>query len=298
MGYRTNQCQQCGQYGHNRRGCPQIKEAHARVEKLAEKYGVYRSEDELAYASTQWIGRINEAAQIQDADEDEISWRDRWHWEEIETRKIAQAQKNARGRQCGFCNERGHNARTCPEKKQHKVVCNQISALAHRIVKSQLEKAGLLPGALVQWETWSGSKELAMVTHIDWDSVCKHELDHSQGVDNRIENWIHSRNRFIKVSKLGAEANNAYGSGIALPANILQQSNYRYGGEDHRGLNLISPIFNATVNHSHGYRGDSIERIGADDFSLFFGGERIMDEEWGKEMVALAAEVGVSIHGL
>ena len=36
---RSNQCQQCGQYGHNRRGCPQIKEAHARVERLAKKYG-------------------------------------------------------------------------------------------------------------------------------------------------------------------------------------------------------------------------------------------------------------------
>ena len=42
---RSNQCQQCGDWGHNRRGCPQIKEAHARVEKLAEKYGVYRSEE-------------------------------------------------------------------------------------------------------------------------------------------------------------------------------------------------------------------------------------------------------------
>ena len=40
---RSNQCQHCGQFGHNRRGCPQIKEAHARVERLAEKYGVYRS---------------------------------------------------------------------------------------------------------------------------------------------------------------------------------------------------------------------------------------------------------------
>ena len=103
---RSVQCQHCGQFGHNRRSCPQIKEAHARVEKLAEKYGIERSEDELAYASTSWISRINEAAQAQDAPEDEVSWRDRWHWEEIEDRKIAQARKNARGRQCGFCGER------------------------------------------------------------------------------------------------------------------------------------------------------------------------------------------------
>ena len=95
---RTVQCQHCGQWGHNRRGCPQIKEAYARVERLAEKYGIERSEDERAYASTQWISRINEAAQAQDASEDEVSWRDRWLWEEIEDRKIAQAAKNKRGR--------------------------------------------------------------------------------------------------------------------------------------------------------------------------------------------------------
>ena len=64
---RSNQCQHCGQYGHNRRGCPQIKEAHARVERLAEKYGIERSEDERVYASTQWIRRIKEAAQAQEA---------------------------------------------------------------------------------------------------------------------------------------------------------------------------------------------------------------------------------------
>lgn len=27
MGYRTNQCSACGGYGHNRRGCPEIKAA-------------------------------------------------------------------------------------------------------------------------------------------------------------------------------------------------------------------------------------------------------------------------------
>ena len=52
---RSVQCQHCGQFGHNRRSCPQIKEAHARVEKLAEKYGIERSEDERAYASARWL---------------------------------------------------------------------------------------------------------------------------------------------------------------------------------------------------------------------------------------------------
>ena len=37
---RQNQCQECGDWGHNRRGCPAIKAAHARVEAMAKKYGV------------------------------------------------------------------------------------------------------------------------------------------------------------------------------------------------------------------------------------------------------------------
>ena len=91
---RSNQCQHCGEFGHNRRGCPKIKAAYARVEELAKKYGIERSEDERAYASTQWISRINEAASAAGNAEDEISWRDRWLWEEIADRKIAQARKN------------------------------------------------------------------------------------------------------------------------------------------------------------------------------------------------------------
>jgi hypothetical protein len=144
---RSVQCQHCGQFGHNRRSCPKIKEAHARVESLAEKYGIERSEDELAYASTSWISRINEAAQAQDASEDEVSWRDRWLWEELEERKMAQARKNSRGRQCGFCGERGHNARTCPAKKQHRKDCDAMRGLAHRVLAACLKKAGIVPGA-------------------------------------------------------------------------------------------------------------------------------------------------------
>ena len=52
---RSNQCQHCGQFGHNRRGCPQIKAAYARVEELAKKYGIEQTEEERAYASTSWI---------------------------------------------------------------------------------------------------------------------------------------------------------------------------------------------------------------------------------------------------
>ena len=40
MGYRTNQCSACGSYGHNRRGCPEIKAAYEKVAKVCAKYGI------------------------------------------------------------------------------------------------------------------------------------------------------------------------------------------------------------------------------------------------------------------
>ena len=184
---RSNQCQHCGQFGHNRRGCPQIKAAYARVEELAKKYGIERSEDELAYASTSWISRINEAAKAQDASEDEVSWRDRWLWEELEDRKMAQARKNSRGRQCGFCGERGHNARTCPAKKQHRKDCDAMRGLAHRVLAACLKKAGIVPGALMRQRQWSWKSNdyeqvMCMVIGIDWNRVAEPGYDTPQGL--------------------------------------------------------------------------------------------------------------------
>ena len=116
---RQNQCRECGGWGHNRRGCPAIKESHARVEAMAKKYGIpLPAKDE--YVSTQWIGDINNANMAANGNvidhEDEITYSERWAWEEHEGRQRAQARKNGRGRTCGFCGEGGHNSRTCPRR--------------------------------------------------------------------------------------------------------------------------------------------------------------------------------------
>ena len=105
-----------------------------------------------------------------------MSWRDRWLWEEIADRKIAQAKKNKRGRTCGFCGESGHNARTCPAKKQHRKDVDAMRGLAHRVVAACLSKAGLVPGALVRlrewnWELDDYEQKMCMVMGIDWDHV-------------------------------------------------------------------------------------------------------------------------------
>ena len=295
MAYRTNQCQHCGQYGHNRRGCPQIKEAHARVERLAKKYGVYRSEDELAYASTSWISRINEAAKIQDADEDEISWRDRWLWEEIEERKIAQARKNARGRQCGFCGERGHNARTCPAKKQHRKDCDAMRGLAHRVVAACLKKAGIVPGALMRKREWDWkindhAQVMCMVTGIDWERVADPGYDTPQGLPRNADRWF-------KGAMIRIRMPNGDEGLMRIPQNIQQQTCYGYYDQSDESWGLVSGVVGGNLNEDKGWMGDNVTLLSPEAGGVYsYGskvqkGERIVDQDLQPEINELVNQV-------
>ncbi len=245
-----NQCQVCGQFGHNRRSCPRIKEAHAKVERLAEKYGIERSEDERAYASTSWILRINEAAKIQDADEDVVRYSEMWHWEELEERKLAQARKNKRGRRCGFCGEYGHNARTCPAKKQHKLDADAMQGLAHRVVAACLSKAGVVPGALMRIRDWSWAKDdyeqvMCMVTGINWERVAKPNYDNNQGSPRHFDQWF--KGQIIKVRKPNGEE--GY---LRLPQNIKQQSHYHYYDKELAAHRYVGGLIGVPVDKNSG----------------------------------------------
>ena len=256
---RSNQCQHCGDWGHNRRGCPQIKEAYARVERLAEKYGIERSADERAYASTSWIERINEAAKAQDAPEDEVSWRDRWLWEEIADRKIAQAAKNKRGRSCGFCGESGHNARTCPAKKLHRKDVDAMRGLAHRVVAACLSKAGIVPGALIRLRDWNWDlndyeQKMCMVIGIDWHHVAEGDYDHEQGMPRLFERWF--KGAFIKVRKPNGQEGK-----LRLPQNIKEQPHHSYYEVEPVSHALASGVVGGPVNKDSGWMGDNATLI-------------------------------------
>ena len=292
---RSVQCQQCGQWGHNRRGCPQIKEAHARVERLAKKYGVYRSEEELAYPSTSWICRINEAAKIQDADEDEISWRDRWLWEELEERKMAQARKNSRGRQCGFCGERGHNARTCPAKKQHRKDCDAMRGLAHRVLAACLKKAGIVPGALMRQRQWSWKSNdyeqvMCMVIGIDWDRVAEPGYDTPQGLPRNLDRWF-------KGPMIRVRAPNGDEGLMRLPQNTQQQSWYGYYENEDESWGLVSGVVGGKLNKDSGWMGDNVTLLSPNAEGVYmYGhqaekGDRIADAELQPEIDELVNQV-------
>ena len=280
-----NQCQHCGEFGHNRRGCPKIKAAYARVEELAEKYGIERTEEERAYTSTSWITRINEAAQAQDASEDEVSWRDRWLWEEIADRKIAQAAKNKRGRTCGFCGESGHNARTCEHKKQHRKDADAMQGLAHRVVAACMSKAGIVPGALMRVREWNWKLDdyeqvMCMVTGINWERVANPGYDNAQGSPRHFDEWF--KGPIIKVRKPSGEE--GY---LRIPNNITQQSHYGYYDQEPTGHGLLSGVVGGPLNKDSGWKGDNVTLLSPEAHGVYHwgvnkdngSGERLVDAD-------------------
>ena len=252
---RSNQCQHCGQFGHNRRGCPDIKAAYARVESLAEKYGIERSEEERAYPSTSWIDRINQAAQAAGS-EDEVSWRDRWLWEEIAERKLSQARKNKRGRRCGFCGEHGHNARTCPAKQQHRKDCDAMQGLAHRVVAACLSKAGIVPGGIMRLREWNWKiddyeQQMCMILGINWERVAAPGYDNDQGSPRNFDSWF--KGPIIKVRKPNGQEGL-----LRIPGNIKQQSHYNHFDGEPVGHGLVSGFVDGPVNKNSGWKGDNV----------------------------------------
>jgi hypothetical protein len=290
-----NQCQECGNWGHNRRGCPSIKESHARVEAMAKKYGIkLPGRDE--YVSTNWITDINNANMAANGNvtktEDEITYAERWRWEELEGRKRAQARKNGRGRTCGFCGLGGHNSRTCPDKKQHRKDCNAMQGLAHRVVAACLEKAGIVPGALMRYRDWDYktndyAQTFCIVTEIDWSGVADPGYDCDQGMPSRFEQWF-------KAPLITIRRPNGDTGKLRLPRDVKQQSNYNYYENPSEQYGLASPVLNGTVNKSNGWMGDNITLLSPDVGGIYRSDTAtgITDQDLNPVVEKLITDVG------
>jgi len=297
---RTNQCQSCGGFGHNRRGCPQIKAAHAKVEAMAQKYGIDKPDQE--WVSTAWIEGINEAIKASEPypEEDVIQYRDRWHWEEIEERQQAQARKNKRGRRCGFCGQNGHNARTCEAKKQHRKDCDAMQGLAHRFLAACLEKAGIVPGALMRYREWDHQSSdyvdvPLMVMGIEWSQVAQPGYDTNQGVPRHLDMWF-------KESFINVKMRDGFVKRLRLPQDITQQTRYNYYETPAKQWGLLSPVHGAKVNKDSGWMGDNVTMISPAVPGVYCWGsensdvsDRMVDTDLGPVLSQLAAEVGTQV---
>jgi hypothetical protein len=268
------------------------------VEAMAKKYGIaIPSKDE--WVSTAWIGEINAASMKANGNvehpEDTISYGERWYWEECEERKRAQARKNGRGRTCGFCGEGGHNARTCEQKKEHIKNCDALRGLAHRTVAACLEKAGIVPGALMTHKVWDYKKsdyvfQPAIVTHINWEQVADAGHKHEQGAPRNFEEWFRNSS-IVAVGQDGQQI------GFRMPNNLPQQSSHDYCGDHFDGSKrvlskgLLSPHYGGEVNKDNGWQGDNVTMIDPST-PIYRWGAEIVDKDLAVVVEKLLADVG------
>ena len=297
MGYRKNQCSACGQYGHNRRACPGIKEAYEKVLKVCAKYGIEPDPD--AWRS-QWLEPLQEKQmaahgvsdyyQVHHIDDDEyISNWDANRFQEHGERLAARARRKERGgnkRQCSFCGEHGHNRRNCPAKEAHERECRAMKALAHRVARMTFEAAGVVPGALVQYRdfnyiTREHTDMVGLVQGINWSQVGHQDLEQSSGLGNVLEYWVFRGSQSVIIKDHEGRTRT-----VAMPRNIDQQSDYY--ADTHSSFKLLSPVYGSRVNLD-GYEGDSKFPV---SMPVYMWGGKWKSKRFGNKVIKAIEEVG------
>ena len=298
MGYRTNQCSACAGWGHNRRGCPEIKAAYEKVAKLCAKYGIELDPD----ASYLWAEVIKPLREKQMAahsvsdyydihhidHEEHISYWEATSFMEQRERLAAAARRKERGekRQCSFCGRTGHNRRNCPEKEAHIRECRAMKSLAHRVARMTFEAAGIVPGALIQYReydytTRDYADRVGLVQGIDWSQIGQQDTKNSSGLGNVLEYWVFRGSKSIIIKDHEGRTRN-----VAVPRNIEQQSSYF--GDMHNQFSLVCPVHGSRVNLD-GYEGDSKFPV---SMPVYMWGSKWMNKRFGNKVIKAIKEVG------
>ena len=129
----TVRCSHCYQTGHNKRGCPQLKEE---IERRRAEFG-----------DDDWKVRSHDSHR-------------RWTSRKGETRR------------CTYCGEIGHNRRTCPTLGGHVEQMQKASVVFRRRFVDALQASGVGVGSLLVHNSyWNDGKTRYLVTGINWGAV-------------------------------------------------------------------------------------------------------------------------------
>ncbi len=151
----TVRCGHCYGRGHNRTTCEKLTEQlQDRFNRLqqAVKDGS-RSEDDYTFAHVrqQLSKRTGE--------------------DPVTGEKVRRRRESYGGRVCSYCQESGHNRRTCPQFKKDKATFVEHSKQARAALLSRLQEHGVGTGALLTKEDYDGEKHAYLVTGFSWGSV-------------------------------------------------------------------------------------------------------------------------------
>ena len=128
----TVTCGYCGQSGHNKRSCPQLK---AHLDRRREAFG---DDDYQVRAHEQHRERTS---------------------------------RKGEKRSCTYCGEMGHNRRTCPTLAGHVAQMQKASVVFRRQFVAALQTSGIGVGSLLVHTDWGNRQTRYLVTAINWDAV-------------------------------------------------------------------------------------------------------------------------------
>ena len=127
----TLRCSHCYESGHNKRGCPKLKADIA--ERRAEN-----PED----------------------------WRVQMY-----DQKRASTSRKGEKRNCTYCDEQGHNRRTCTSLKTHVSALQKSSVAWREAFLAHLQTLGLGTGSILTEDHWRHGKVRYLVTGVNWDKM-------------------------------------------------------------------------------------------------------------------------------
>ena len=171
-------CQTCGEYGHNKRTCPVLKE---RSDKVAEAM-VASGHTDLRDFMADKESPCNMAWDV----EGRISWRELEAYKYHREMKSRNKERRGRVRKCSFCEGTGHNRRTCKVKTETNKKQAKVQSYIHRFVACILRATKCVPGSLVtttiegwdkDWKTLDPLVVYGLVTSINWDTVGHYNSD-------------------------------------------------------------------------------------------------------------------------
>ena len=127
----TLRCSHCYEQGHNKRSCPKLKA-------------------EIAKRRA----------------ENPNDWRVLNH-----DRHRAYTSREGEKRSCTYCDEQGHNRRTCPILKSHVVALQKSSVQWRGAFLAHLQELGLGTGSILTEDHWRQGKVRYLVTGVNWDRL-------------------------------------------------------------------------------------------------------------------------------
>jgi len=180
----TCRCSYCYNEGHNRRACPdRISDEDATIKDLP---------DSIAAQRIRSRRRHNKSAQ----------------------------KLRAQNRSCSYCQNRGHNRRTCPIKRQDTLRIQDRSTEYRRAFAENMKQRGVGVGALVRlpdpqrfWKSMDPAQNtnlVGIITKVSWDSVNISYLD-TDLESSCFSDMIRAEHYLVEVRVVSRNHNSKYG---------------------------------------------------------------------------------------